>query len=232
MNNSSNDYLIELAILSIAQNSNSDFKKRLARLTLDEMSRKLHGDSAKTNPRQAIYYAGMRNSHTNKLEKERFATSGIKFVPEIYDISFYSFVQNVMDKICWMSRKAAAARIEQEKQSEEMRGDNGIDYANEISDELYIDSSNLGTIREDVLEANRTMTSLCSQLASKLQVSNGGPLYVFAPTQLVDGVWEIPFKTNDWDEALDCMNQIAADLQEQSEIKDEDLVSDDIDWAA
>jgi len=230
--NNTTDYLVEEALHSIELNSNSEFKKRLARLALDEMSVKLHGEHAKTVSLDAMYTAAKRNSKINSDEKSSHQLAGLVFKPEIYDISFYSFVQSVMDKICWLSRRAAKARIAQDKKSAEDNGDHGIDGANVISDEIYIDSSSLSTIREDVLEANRVLTSLASRIATKLSINNAETLYVFAPTQLIDEQWVTPIKTNDWDEAMQCMDHIIDVIEEQKTITEEDLITNDIDWSA
>ena len=74
------------------------------------------------------------------------------------------------------------------------------------------------------------MFSLSTKLAEKLSIG-GDPLYVFAPTQLIDGEWVTPFKTNDWDEALSYMDELSVELRKRKKISTADI-EEDIDFAA
>lgn len=220
--------VIETAILDIA-NGNSEYKSRIAKLILDEMSTKLYKKNATDCPLNAIYRATLRNARYNQLESAKCKEVGVVFKPELYDIGFYSFIQGVMDKICWSARKGTMSRITVDEIEAELGLSTGIDFANEQGDEMGIDTTTKHAIRDDVLELNRMLNAVSARLAQKLRI-NADPLYLFAPSTLVGDEWVQEIKTNDWDEALSAMDHIADTLRANDQITDTEI-NEQIDFA-
>lgn len=224
------DYtIIETAIIDISK-SNSAYKSRIAKFILDEMSTDMYKDDATSNPLNAIYKATMRNARFNQYEEAKWENLDMKFKPAIYDIAFYSFIQTIMDKVCWAARRGTVARISVDQMEEEMLGGNGIDFAMDVNDEIGIDGSSASTIREDVLEMHRVLSNVSVALSKKCGIG-GEPLYLFAPTSLVDDEWVQVIQTFDWDEALSHMNQTVEELRKLDKIETNDI-EEAIDFAA
>ena len=164
----------------------------------------------------------MRNARYNQLEEDKCKEVGLEYKPELYDIGFYSFIQQVMDKVCWSARRGANDRISVDEMEEEMLGGNGIDFANDLGDEIGIDATSKEAIRQDVLEANRRLSSVSARLSQKLCIG-ADPLFLFAPATLVNDEWVQPVKTDDWDVALATMNQISEELRANDKISDSEI---------
>ena len=227
--NTFDNMIIETAVLDIA-NGQSAYKSRLAKLILDEMSKKSYKKDATDCILFAIYKATMRNARYNQLEENKCKEVGLEYKPELYDIGFYSFIQQVMDKVCWAARRGANTRISVDEMEAEMLGGNGIDFANDLGDDIGIDATSKEAIRQDVLEANRRLSNVSARLSQKLRIG-ADPLFLFAPTTLVNDEWVQPIKTDDWDVALATMDQISEELRANDKITESDI-NEAIDFAA
>jgi hypothetical protein len=227
--NTFDNMIIETAILDIASGQ-SAYKSRIAKLILDEMSKKIYKKEATDCILFAIYKATMRNARYNQLEEDKCQEVGLEYKPELYDIGFYSFIQGIMDKVCWAARRGTNNRISVDEMEKEMLGGNGIDFANDLGDEIGIDASTKETIRQDVLEANRRLSNVSARLSQKLRIG-ADPLFLFAPTTLVNDEWVQPVKTDDWDIALAEMERISEELRANDKISNSDI-NEPIDFAA
>ena len=213
--------IVETAVLDFVD-GNSEYKSNIAKLIMDEMSTKLYKKEAAPSIYHAIYKASLRNARFNQLEEAKCKEVDVSYKPELYNIGFYSFIQQIQDKVCWLARRGTKARLTVDQLEEEMLGGNGIDFATNLSEDLGVDTDTLANVRDDVLEVNRILSNVSSAISTKLNV-NADPLYLFAPSTLVNDEWVQEVKTNDWDQALYVMDDIAEKLRADDKLTEADI---------
>jgi len=202
----------------------------IARLIMDEMSTKQYPDSATDSIQYAIYLAALRNCRLNQLQEQEHKDVGAtgEFRPELWDIAFYGFVQNIMDACCWAGRRGNIARAQVSLLDAELLGGNGQDFADGMSEELGIDCKSKENVAEDMQQIFKELSYVSAKIADKCGI-NSDPLYMFNPsTQLSDGTWVNEMATNSWDSTLSLMDDITANLKGSSRITNDDLLDFDI----
>ena len=214
--------IVETALLDIA-NGGSAYKANIAKLVLEEMSTKHYDINATDNVYQAMYKASLRNSIENDKLTAEATVNGVNYKPALYDISFYGFLQVVMDKCCWAVRRGSTSRASVKEREDELGGSNGLDWAQELGDDIGLDTSSLDVIESDVMEIYRKMFYTSTKMAAKLGMGRAESLALFAPTTLIEGEWVNEIRTNDWSEALSCMDHIAETLRKGEDVTTEDL---------
>lgn len=195
--------LIDSALNDFVGAGKSAYKSGLATAVLSEMDAGIVKDVT-TCPKQAIVKAFIRNSLGNRgRDKAEIA---------YFDISFYGFVQTIMDKICWKARRLANNRITET----DLDNVNGIDFTMEAADQIGIDGSNTATIADSVKQAYDELTLVSAYIGQKMGSNTDlEPLYMFAPSSpQEDGSWQLECTITDWDEALTKMNDISEQLAE------------------
>lgn len=197
--------LIDSALNDFVGAGKSAYKAGLATAILNEMdaSFKGHGTHV-TCPKQAIVKAFIRNSLSNRGRDK----ADISY----FDISFYGFVQTIMDKICWKARRLANNRITET----DLDNVNGIDFTMEAAEQIGVDGSSHATIADSVQQAYDELTLVSAYIGQKMGSNTDlEPLYMFAPSSpQEDGSWQLECTITDWDEALTKMNDISEQLAE------------------
>lgn len=212
--------LIDSALNDFIGAGKSPYKQGIANRILDEMNDDIVQDSTDC-PKQAIAKAFIRNSLTNRGRDK----SDINY----FDISFYGFVQTLMDKICWKARRLANNRITET----DLDSINGIDFTMEAADQIGIDGSNTATIADAVQQAYDELTLVSAFIGQKMGSNNDlEPLYMFAPSSPQDdGSWQTDCTITNWDEALTEMNNISEQLAEDEaarQIEDANNINFDV----
>lgn len=212
--------LIDSALNDFIGAGKSPYKQGIANRILDEMNDGIVQDSTDC-PKQAIAKAFIRNSLNNRGRDK----SDINY----FDISFYGFVQTLMDKICWKARRLANNRITET----DLDNINGIDFTMEAADQIGIDGSNTASIAEAVQQAYDELTLVSAFIGQKMGSNNDlEPLYMFAPSSPQDdGSWQTDCTITNWDEALTEMNNISEQLAEDEaarQIEDANNINFDV----
>ncbi|MGB1973350.1 MAG: hypothetical protein ACPHQD_04805 [Vibrio toranzoniae] len=212
--------LIDSALNDFIGAGKSPYKQGIANRILDEMNDGIVQDSTDC-PKQAIAKAFIRNSLNNRGRDK----SDINY----FDISFYGFVQTLMDKICWKARRLANNRITET----DLDNINGIDFTMEAADQIGIDGSNTASIAEAVQQAYDELTLVSAFIGQKMGSNNDlEPLYMFAPSSPQDdGSWVTDCTITNWDEALTEMNNISEQLAEDEaarQIEDANNINFDV----
>lgn len=218
MTNQTN-FAIENAISHIISGG-SAYKTRLGTMILERFS-------AEKNPAEnvidAIWQATMINALFNQNEDIRCKSVGAIHKPEIYDISFYGFIQQIMDRACWSARAGLVARLKSDADDEENSGGNGLDFAQDLEDEVGFNLSTPSGIKEQIDDIYAKLSCVSADIAAARKL-DGEPLYMFAPSErLEDGSWQVTHKLTDWDDAVAVMNDIVAGLNDQPEVTDADI---------
>jgi len=125
-----------------------------------------------------------------------------------------SFTQVLMNKVCWMSRKMMVS------QTEEDRKDivNGIDFTQDLADELNLDRFEAEHIKPLVDDDYATMMAVNSWLAREMNyLDDIQPLYYYQD-MLKDehGEWYVNATADNYDDAMGVIEGVIARLDEQS----------------
>lgn len=209
---------IENAVSNI-QDNGSLYKSRLASMIIDELSDKKHPAA---NIIDAIWQATMRNAKFNQDETVRCKAIGALYKPEIYDIAFYGFIQNIMDRVCWNARAGLNARLKNDADEELSAGGTGVDFSDLVSDEISFDLSTPSGIAEQVNEIYTKLMCVSADIAVARKI-DAEPLHMFSPSDLVNGEWVQTHKIDDWDEAVSVMNDIVVAINQPPELSEEDI---------
>ena len=217
MNNQTN-FAIENAITNIIA-GNSAYKSRLGTMILAQLS----ADKPAENIMDAIWQATMINAKFNQDEDIKCKSIGAIHKPEIYDISFYGFIQQIMDRAAWSARAGLTARLKADLEDEKSSGGNGLDFAQDLEDEIGFDLSSPSGIKEQVDDIYAKLTCVSADIASARKL-DAEPLYMFAPSEKTeDGSWQVTHKLTDWDDVVSVMNDIVTSLNDQPEVTEADI---------
>ena len=208
---------IEIAVQSFT--NQSPYKARLANKMLDQLS----GDHAAPTMIDAIWQATMLNAKFNQQEEENCKAVGALHKPEIYDISFHGFIQQIMNKVCWNARQAANARIEQDAEEAESSGGNGTDKTAEVTENTGLTLSSIADIKDQVDDIYMKLSCVSAEIADKRQL-DAEPLYMFAPSErLESGDWVVTHKLDDWDDTFATLNNIVVELNDRPKVDESDI---------
>lgn len=157
--------------------------------------------------RIALTYIFLQYRRTED-KKAGIEYSGIK--PE----TLLSFVQNLMNKVCWQSRKMALSQTEEDEKDIV----NGIDFTQDLADELNIDRFEAEHIKPLVDDDYAILTGVQSFLAAKMNyLDNIVPLYYYQDLARDDnGEWYVRATADAYDDAMDIIEDVIARLDEQS----------------
>jgi hypothetical protein len=132
---------------------------------------------------------------------------GPPFKPE----RLLSFIQSVMNGVCWAARRLYVANGKQDL-------GNGIDFSQDVGDYVGVYATN-ERIPELVDSDFMALTKLHTLLAAKMAyLTDIAPLYHFEQrAKDEDGNWYIDKVCNSFDEAMPVMDDIVARLQQEQE---------------
>lgn len=161
-----------------------------------------------TCPLQALYYAALRNARFNAFETKKANEVGSVFTPDLWDISFYGFVQDVMDQVCWKARKFNGQRLSADELDDLLNSSTGLDFAVDAAEEIGMDATTTMTIESDVNHLYSCLSNVSARLAQILKI-NSDPLHFFSPKEVLDnGTWVALYKSSSWDEAKSDMQDM------------------------
>jgi hypothetical protein len=132
---------------------------------------------------------------------------GPPFKPE----RLLSFIQSVMNGVCWAARRLYVANGKQDL-------GNGIDFSQDVGDYVGVYATN-ERIPELVDSDFMALTKLHTLLAAKMAyLTDIAPLYHFEQrAKDEDGNWFVDKVCNSFDEAMPVMDDIVARLQQEQE---------------
>jgi hypothetical protein len=132
---------------------------------------------------------------------------GPPFKPE----RLLSFIQSVMNGVCWAARRLYVANGKQDF-------GNGIDFSQDVGDYVGVYATN-ERIPELVDSDFMALTKLHTLLAAKMAyLTDIAPLYHFEQrAKDEDGNWFVDKVCNSFDEAMPVMDDIVARLQQEQE---------------
>jgi len=132
---------------------------------------------------------------------------GPPFKPE----RLLSFIQSVMNGVCWAARRLYVANDKQEF-------GNGIDFSQDVGDYVGVYATN-ERIPELVDSDFMALTRLHTLLAAKMAyLTDIAPLYHFEQrAKDEDGNWYVETVCNSFSQAMPVMDDIVARLQQESE---------------
>lgn len=132
---------------------------------------------------------------------------GPPFKPE----RLLSFIQSIMNGVCWAARRLYVANDKQEF-------GNGIDFSQDVGDYVGVYATN-ERIPELVDSDFMALTRLHTLLAAKMAyLTDIAPLYHFEQrAKDEDGNWYVETVCNSFSQAMPVMDDIVARLQQESE---------------
>ena len=134
--------------------------------------------------------------------------------PEFKPERLLTFVQSVMNGVCWAARRLYIAN---DKTAAEDLG-NGIDFSQDVGDWVGVYASNERIpelVDSDYMALNRLHTLLGAKMAYLTDIS---PLYHFEQrARDEDGNWYVDKTCASFQEALPLMDEIVTRLQQESE---------------
>ena len=189
---------------------------------IDAAITEISGGSSRFAPLAAIVQQQDHESAANRIalthvflnyrrledKKAGLEYAGIK--PE----SLLSFVQTLMNKVCWMSRKMALSQTEQDEQDIV----NGIDFTQDLADEFNMDRFEAEHIKPLVDDDYTTLVAVQSWLAAKMNyLDNIDPLFYYQDlARNDDGSWEVRASADNYDEAMLIIADVIERLDEQT----------------
>ena len=115
-----------------------------------------------------------------------------------------SFIQAVMNNICWGARRLHIANSAEDFA-------NGIDFSQDVADELNID--NTAHLAELVDEDFMTLNNLHTWLAGQMDYLNDiQPLFHFSQSEKIDDEWVTTHQCTSFDDAFTVMTEIVESL--------------------
>ena len=179
--------------------------------TLGSIAKYVESQSAE-DPIERIALAFFRLQRARQAAvKAEFDTGvpveGPPFKPE----RLLTFVQSVMNGVCWAARRLYVANSKPDL-------GNGIDFSQDVGDWVGVYASNdriPEIVDGDFMTLNKLHTLLAAKMAYLTDIS---PLYHFEQrARDEDGNWYVDRVCNSFDEALPLMDDIVARLQEETE---------------
>lgn len=135
-----------------------------------------------------------------------------------------SYVQQVMNKVCWNARRLFIANSVEDFA-------NGIDFSQDVGEEvgMYVDSKH---ISEEIDDVFMTLNNLHTWLAGQMSyLTDIDPLFHFAQNEKVGEDWVQTSACTSFDDALSAMNDIVEKLDDSNVIKQREEASS-IDFSA
>jgi hypothetical protein len=179
--------------------------------TLGQIARYVESQEA-NDPLERIALAFFRLQRQRQASVRAELDTGVPvegppFKPE----RLLTFIQTVMNGVCWAARRLYIANTKQDL-------GNGIDFSQDVGDWVGVYASNEripDLVDSDFMALTKLHTLLAAKMAYLTDIS---PLYHFEQrAKDEDGNWYVDKVCNSFDEALPLMDDIVARLQQESE---------------
>ena len=121
-----------------------------------------------------------------------------------------SFVQQLMNQVCWQARRLTVANNQEEFA-------NGIDFSQDVAEQVGV-SSETENVSQFVDDDFMTLNNLHTWLGAQMSYLNDiQPLYYFAQNEEIDGVWQQTHAAMSFYDAQCVMTEIVEKLTENQE---------------
>jgi len=202
-----------IVAMSEKQNMNGD----AARIVLKQ-------DHAKPANQIALTYLSLNNQRQEAIREEK--TTGVRVDPVVKPEYMLTFVQSLMNQICWSGRRLFIANSAEDFA-------NGIDFSQDVAEQVgvSVDNSHISeVIDDDFMTLNNLHTWLAAQMS---YLTNIEPLFHFSQTEKIDDEWVTTHQCTSFDDAFDVMTEIVESLDvKQVEAKQQEAASMDFSAAA
>jgi len=130
-----------------------------------------------------------------------------------------NFCQSLQNSVCWAARRFIRAQ-EQTAIEESLRGITGIDFSQDVADELNIEPVDTAELELQIMEDFDSLSRLHSVICKHMTYLNHiDPLYLFADKGTEDENWRILDYANTFTAALDLMIVAQGRMKEREEAK-------------
>lgn len=203
-----------IVAMSEKQNMNGD----VARLILKQ-------DHAQPANQIALTYLSLANQRQDAARAEK--DTGVRGIDPIVKPEYMlTFVQAVMNQVCWNGRRLFIANSAEDFA-------NGIDFSQDVAEQVgvSVENSNISEIiDDDFMTLNNVHTWLAAQMSYLTQID---PLFHFSQTEKIDDEWVTTHQCTSFHDAFDVMNEIVEGLGvKQVEAKRQEAASIDFSAAA
>jgi len=157
-------------------------------------------------------------AHRNNLrvQDETENTTLVRDMP-IKPEMFLSLCQYLLNQACWGARRYIRAD-EQTQIEEAVRGVTGIDFSEDIADEVGIEPMDITLLEETLAEDYICMLRLHSYMSGKMNyLQNIEDLYLYANREQEGEIWRITDTANTFDEAREIMDEVIVKMREREE---------------
>jgi hypothetical protein len=165
------------------------------------------------NPANRIALAYLKLSRERLEAAKAEKTTGIRGRdPIVKPEAMLSFVQNVMNQVCWNARRLVIAN------SAEDFG-NGIDFSQDAAEQTGVSSKTENVsqfVDDDFMTLNNVQTWLGAQMPYLNDIE---PLFYFAQSEEIDGEWEQTHQSMNFYDAQCAMTEIIESLDDKNVIK-------------
>lgn len=136
---------------------------------------------------------------------------------------FLSLCQNLLNQSCWAARQYIRA-YNQNQIEETLHGVNGLDFSQDVADELGIEPINVTEIEEVLLTDLAIMENVHSFLSTHMNyLQDIDDLHLFVERQQEGEVWRITAVADNFSDAEDLMDAAVVRMSERA---DAELTSD------
>lgn len=182
-------------------------KNNLNGLVAAEVLRQVHGQTA--NQIALTYLQLQKERKDAKREQETAGTSPQLLANPEYILTF---VQAVMNQVCWNARRLFIANSAEEYA-------NGIDFSQDVAELVGVSVEN-PHITEIVDDDFMTLNNLHSWLGGQMSYLNDiQPLFHFSQSENIDGEWVTTTQCTSFDDAFTAMQEIVERLNNEADDK-------------
>lgn len=125
--------------------------------------------------------------------------------------SVLSFYQKLMDKCCWNARSLMKANDKPDNK-------NGVDPIARAAEKAGVHADK-DEIKKIIAEDYRVLLISFSEALNVAEVTEDMDLFYFNPSEQIDGIWEEPYRAEDFDAAFSAMEVVIERLDEQKATK-------------
>ena len=130
---------------------------------------------------------------------------------------FLSLCQFLMNQACWAARRYIRAE-EQTQIEEKIRGVTGIDFSQDVAEEVGIEPMDLTEIEETLDEDFKAMLHLHSYMASTMNyLSNIEDLHLYADREQEGEVWRVTATADTFEEARILMDGVVTKMRDRED---------------
>lgn len=158
--------------------------------------------------RIALAYLQLSRERLEAIKAEK--QTGVRGIdPVVKPELMLSFVQNVMNQVCWNARRLVVANSAEDFA-------NGIDFSQEVAEQTGVssDTDNISQfVDDDFMTLNNVQTWLGAQMSYLDDIQ---PLFHFAQSEEVDGEWVQTHQCTSFYDAQCAMAEIIESLEDKN----------------